>query len=111
MTGPSTQDSPKVPEKWAPQELVRLRSGCVPTTPAEGDSLRGLEAETYIPVSAFLSDATVEVLAQRLYEEHGVERPQERRWSATVEAVREMYRQDARAHLQAVAEQVGGGQG
>lgn len=59
--------------------------------------------EFFFSEDALLSDEAVERLAERLYNEQGVSRPAALTWSATVDSVRVMYRQDARAHLKDLA--------
>ena len=112
VDSPSThQDSPKVP--W-PKVAIGREPECgvlyIDAQPwPQGE--RSEETETYIPLSALLSDEVVEQLAARLYGGRSTPCSAALGWSRASESVREMYRQDARAHLQAVIEQVGGGRG
>ena len=128
---PSTQDSPKVPEGgWEKVTLYRRHR----TNPAR---LPDLEYEDFVPVSALLSDELVERVAAALHDEqerrdptgpppdgwcppgHDVHQEPPREPSLWAEMVAEgkypgtqdEFRKDARAALQAVVEQVGGGQG
>lgn len=128
--GPSThQDSPKVPERRAcgcvascddhprcqpaaeawPSLAVYKRKGPTgkPTTDLAPLTLRAdYVTETYIPVSALLSDEVVERLAKTLcFYQKGI-------YWVDAEAVdKGIYTLVARCELLAVIERVGGGQG
>ena len=106
----SHQDSPKVPEKWPPLEMVRDdvdgsisildREEATRDYPDwEKDS--DYEVVTYIPISALLSDEAIEGYARQVWG-----------WNKGVSPPLTDDEKDvARAALQAAIEQVGGGQG
>jgi len=110
MSPPTHQDSPKVPE-WPLLETWRWSDG-EPQIKAPGpvsrkiDPAAQVEHETYIPLSALLSDEVVEAVAVSLIHSHRGEAQSSKR--PVGEQAREHYLPIAREALQAAIEQVGG---
>jgi hypothetical protein len=92
-----TGKHPDPPELEEHRRRLQAEFDALPDPPPVPPLYCGAEADT-----PQVSDAAVEVLARRLYEEHRVERPAALPWSAAIGSVRKMYRQDACAHLDAI---------
>jgi hypothetical protein len=96
------QDSPKVPE-WPVVELDRYPDELPASPPQEHGSLNpasACETETYIPISALLSDEVVEAACDRF--EQALKREEFDQFEFPESFMREA--------LQAAIEQVGGGE-
>jgi hypothetical protein len=116
---PTHQDSQKVP--W---EVVRLKrcSRCGTTDPVlrhsscpENHGPRGIhgesKTETYVPISALLSDEVVEAVARVHYERQRVPKGFAWTWDDHPgEGIKQNRRSLAKLDLQAAIEQVGGGE-
>lgn len=101
------QGSPKVPKRtWPPvklghRELMRLTTW--DAYPA------AVEEETYIPVSALLSDEVVEAVARSFFEFVQKDRGLDGNcWPPRISEVRDGWMSRARQFLQIAIEQVGG---
>jgi sulfur carrier protein ThiS len=113
---PSTQGSPKVPEQPWPKALY-ARKGPDWVRPPRLSTVNGgaanepsLEEETYIPVSALLSDEAIEAVAVLF----NAEINPTANWADLVAEENgcvDVIRVKARKYLQAAIEHVGGGQG
>ncbi len=117
----SHQDSPKVPG-WPPLLIAGIQVGnpekvgdnrlfgVIHKAKSAMDRYRADEIETYIPVSALLSDEVVGAAAHGNYEAGRVEihGPSHPEWDDALEQIKEIDRKHARRVLQAAIEQVGG---
>jgi len=110
MNGPSTpQDSPKVPI-WPVIRTARQRPGDRPLIDSTGRKPHGwkrIETETYIPISALLSDEVVEGVARYLFLRYATGDVRSYGLDRLGEVTRGRWREKARDALQAAIEQVG----
>jgi hypothetical protein len=106
--------SPKASDLWPIVALSRKRPNDIEANfdvfPADLPPIEE-ESETYIPVSALLSDEVVEAAAKGNYEANRVEMHGPRRnpeWDNTFEPMKEVGRNHARRILQAAVDHLGG---
>lgn len=113
---PSHQDSPKVPETWPQLWVKRLHPRAVPTNlEIWGEATREIvphpnedgEFETYIPVSALLSDEA-KAAAHHAFVKYWAERGN---WSIGIQPPGPDQMDAMDRALTAAIEHVGGGQG
>jgi hypothetical protein len=109
--------SPKVPEEWPRRIEVSCGSNIcgdpiysvVEPCPAPPNPGYNPETETYIPVSALLSDEIVEALSRSRYgREVEAFREEGGGWDDLDETTRNLWRVGSEAHLQAAIDQLGG---
>lgn len=110
------QGGPKVPEKWPVLKCRRLVGSDGKRYEVEiGEPLGGepdhimWEGETYIPVSALLSDEAVEATAQAAFE-RCMQPTGHPAWTSVSDPERDRWRQEARSNIEAAIDQLGGGQ-